>query len=929
MSGRARGARALVPSLAPLCAVAAACSPTTVVPGGDGGGDYESGCIAVASTTRTFAHLADALEVAEPGDVVELCAGVFPGAAIVDKPVTIRGAGADATAVSWQDRGPAMVIRQTEGVLVEDLSVSGWEEGIAIQGASGVTLARVRVEATGGAGVRASGSGVLLDGVTVREAGGGGVVADAGSDLVVQGGLLSANVGYGVFAGESSLSVAATTVEGTRFDEDEREGGVGIYVESPTAPVSLTDVVATDNEVAGILWYYAAVDVLRATVSGGASGIYGVFDGPSTVTDTDVGGVSAAGIYLMAQDATVTGTRVACSGLLDDQIGIALSSADGTIEVRAADVSSCRGVGIAIQRDWNDGYPSTGGTATVASSRVHDLLGIGLDVRDVDVAVIEDNALEGIRWSGAVTDDYADGWGAVLTDVADARLARNTFRDNEIYGLVAVGGSLASASDTFTGNQWSAVRLAGASAVLSGPSVTDNGNYGLWADEGSDMRVEDGLIARTTMVFRPEDRELPPQDPEFALWGGHGLRVSESRAVLARCAIEDAEDYGLYGTDSDVAVEDSTVDRCGEGGLYVNGYAMTVRRTTVRDIGQYGLRAISSSSVFDDVTVERAGLGTSGGYGIYSYYGALSLLGGRLDDNDRNAYVAVQISSQEAPTPFLIEGTEFGSSTQTSLTVRGGAGPDAVLRGATFECTARCLDTSDFFGTVEGCSFTGPEHGLYFAASNQENAGGPLTIRGNTFAALGTTAIYSRGFVGEVVVEGNDVQGTGQEGIRISTLTGRSMAVTLRDNAVAGAGSGGSYDSVYVSAYGGTGSLRVEGTNVFQGGTGDGLEARWLDVSVEGGSLTGNSLRGMYVYNSSIDLGAGLELSGNGSDGIYLNGTVTGDIAGNDISGNGGRGIYCYGETVQIGECHNAMGDNAMGDFYAAGGCSLPCTVDP
>jgi parallel beta-helix repeat protein len=98
----------------------------------------------------------EALILAKPGDVIELPEGKLDLTATLSlsvENVTIRGKGIDKTVLSFKDQktGSAGMLVTAGGFTIEDLAIEDTKgDGLKINGATGVTIRRVRAEWTGG-----------------------------------------------------------------------------------------------------------------------------------------------------------------------------------------------------------------------------------------------------------------------------------------------------------------------------------------------------------------------------------------------------------------------------------------------------------------------------------------------------------------------------------------------------------------------------------------------------------------------------------------------------------------------------------------------------------------------------------------------------------------------------------------------------------
>ncbi|MDP7114218.1 MAG: hypothetical protein QGH45_19760, partial [Myxococcota bacterium] len=121
--------------------------------GDDDDVSYEHGCITVNGDEPGFAHLQDAVTVASSGDEIEVCAGEFEGSVVVEKPVTIRGAGPDESVLVGDTNEMAVTIRGTSDVTLSGFAVESSRNAVVVLDASSVVLRDLVVESSGQVGI--------------------------------------------------------------------------------------------------------------------------------------------------------------------------------------------------------------------------------------------------------------------------------------------------------------------------------------------------------------------------------------------------------------------------------------------------------------------------------------------------------------------------------------------------------------------------------------------------------------------------------------------------------------------------------------------------------------------------------------------------------------------------------------------------------
>jgi hypothetical protein len=123
---------------------------------------------APVTSSLQVAQLQQQLDAARPGAVIHLPAGTMRGCLVIDKPLTLRGAGAEHTVLDGWGRGPVLCIEASEGdVRIEELTISGGRGSMG----GGVSVDN---------GARVHLSGCMLHKNAARTGRGGAVAVDRG-----------------------------------------------------------------------------------------------------------------------------------------------------------------------------------------------------------------------------------------------------------------------------------------------------------------------------------------------------------------------------------------------------------------------------------------------------------------------------------------------------------------------------------------------------------------------------------------------------------------------------------------------------------------------------------------------------------------------------------------------------------------------------
>jgi hypothetical protein len=186
---------------------------------GDDSRDYDT----AQEIVTPWRSVARAMQLARPGDVVALGAGVYAGSIeIPDDAITLRGTGPrGGSVVQPADGEPGIVVEGKADVQIEDLAIEGGSYGVLATAADGLRLRRVAavVPAFVGIDVRDT-ADVFVDGCIVTGAGSHGIALRRSTgyvhnDLVYANGEWGISIdNSGAVAPLSGIAVAFNTVHG-------------------------------------------------------------------------------------------------------------------------------------------------------------------------------------------------------------------------------------------------------------------------------------------------------------------------------------------------------------------------------------------------------------------------------------------------------------------------------------------------------------------------------------------------------------------------------------------------------------------------------------------------------------------------------------------------------------------------------------------
>jgi hypothetical protein len=272
----------------------------------------------VINVPGDYAQIHDAVQAAQPGDVVQVAAGTYndcthptegpgstPACVIMQPGVTLRGAGPEATIIDAEGLGRGIFVEDTDDVVIENLQVRGayaeiYGAGILVRnGSTGVELRDLRIEANGDGGVV-----FIQDTAGLVER-----VSFIGNEAKQGGGL-------------AIEEFSAATVSDCVFDGNIAPSGAGAFIRSGCT-VTMSGCVIVNNEITadfgnggGVAVQDAQCDIsgceIRGNTTRGAGGGLAYISGATgTVEDCEIVGNSTQASFnfgggISCQQATPT-----------------------------------------------------------------------------------------------------------------------------------------------------------------------------------------------------------------------------------------------------------------------------------------------------------------------------------------------------------------------------------------------------------------------------------------------------------------------------------------------------------------------------------------------------------------------------------------------------------------------------------------------
>jgi len=349
-----------------------------------------SAVAAVITVPGDYPLIHDAVQAAQPGDVVEVAAGTYtdcthetegpgttPACVIMKSGVTLRGAGTGATIIDAQGLGRGIFVEYVEDCRIENLQV---RNAFAAAYGAGILLRHVGLD-------------VVVSDVLVTLCTDGGVICyDEGSPTLIRVDCVGneAKQGGGLAIEEDS----SPWVIDCLIDANEAPSGAGIFVRNGSdAYISRCTVT---NNVINADW-------------GQGGGLF-IADSAPTITLCDISGNSALGngggvAYQLGAGGTLAGCTITDNTLDNSWCyggGVAIDSSDPLIE-------GCVIVGNRCVDPWSDGagvHALYDPVATLRNCTIADNVGstsggLGSGVYSYDSAIVVDKCIIAYNTLGA------------------------------------------------------------------------------------------------------------------------------------------------------------------------------------------------------------------------------------------------------------------------------------------------------------------------------------------------------------------------------------------------------------------------------------------------------------------------------------------------------------------------------------------------
>lgn len=569
-----------------------------------------------------FDTIQDAVDAAPDGGVVLVAPGCYDEWLFIDKPLSIRGDGADRVILTGGGAGTAVTVDQVAGsVSLQDFLVMVPHDSLAttratrITDSAQVTLSGMGVrfeEAVdagrdpdfctrifdgqaggncdrGAIGVEISRSGVTINETDIvctgflAESGGVGVLAQSDSTLLVNDSLIGLAGSFGIRGIDSAIQVAGSEIVSINRDPNAQDGesnGSGLFVEETTQTVVVEDTSFDNGSFVGIWSQGASVEVSNSTFSNFSYGVVVTGDtasaagrrmsiAGSTFTDLRVGALfSSASTTITASTFETLETTVLPTTGAIGYGGAQLLGAGTTHEISG---NTFRRLGVRGAGVYGSNADGNAALVRFIGNTVEGIVGgNGLDAQLVDEAVITDNIVSAVDHvlndqDGDGNSDGANtGFGIDCFLVDSCTLERNDVRDSEFGNYVFVQAGFSSLDDVSTGGLLRGLHFERSQGTLTNPTVTDAAGLAIFGLDSS-LVGSGGAVRGTRRGLSINDFDNvddPEEGAGLLISGGIALQWQSGGAPAylswTEGTFEDNIDGALFTIDSQVDVQAST-----------------------------------------------------------------------------------------------------------------------------------------------------------------------------------------------------------------------------------------------------------------------------------------------------------------------------------------------------------------------------------
>jgi len=485
------------------------------------------------SVPRDYATVQEAVDAVAPGGTITIAEGTYIGGITLWKPVTLRGAGQEATILQAQE-DRKLVISIPAGVQearLEKLAVRGSErDGLLIYGQA--HLEELQVSSNGDDGLEVWGS----------------------AQVALKDSIVSGNRWNGLVAvGSAQVSLQGCTVS------DNGNGGLWV---GDSAQVSLEDSTVSDNRLDGlVVGGSARVSLQGSTVSGNRW--IGLEVGDSArveVRESRFLDNAGAGILVASEKAQVEGTPNEMRGNGVDLAGYAPPS------LRKPLVPQTDRTQLFIPGDYATVQEAVDAVAPSGTITIGEGTYIG------GITIWKPVTLKGAGREATILQAQEGGSLVIFipAGVHGVRLEKLAVRGSRKNGILIYGQAHLEELQVYD-NEWNGLEVGDSGQVsLQDSTVFDNGWSGLDVRDSAQVSLEGSTVVSDNIGLE--------------VWGSAQVTLKDS--TISGNVLD-----GLWVSGSArVTLQDSTVSNNGDNGLEVKGSArVTLQDSTVSDNEEDGL----------------------------------------------------------------------------------------------------------------------------------------------------------------------------------------------------------------------------------------------------------------------------------------------------------------------------------------------------
>ncbi|MEC8193989.1 MAG: right-handed parallel beta-helix repeat-containing protein [Myxococcota bacterium] len=873
----------------------------------------DDGCISI-NGEGGFATISDAIEWADDGDTIAVCAGTYNEKLRIDKAVTVKGPSTGERAVLIGPPDDSAVSIRSSGVALQWFTINSSSSGIYVNEVDDVLLAALDFGSLASTAIRVAGAtNLTVQSCTFEDIDTGPIYMDEGGSIRIYNNVFEGNSGNAVYVTDgATVSLETNEFYGNMPNDDGFNAAV--RVTNGTA-LTATNNVFSGNTGKAISASDADVQSSNDTFTLGTMAIQ-LAGGSLSVDGAVVTNPTVSGIVAQTSDGSVDirNTVVSVnpdSGLSLDQsewnsgnttqaVGLHLAAQE-SIVLDAVDVSGFNNAGVVLDRRGN-----TNVLASLNAVTIDNAGWMGLFATRID-ASITDLHITNTRTFGDMDDTQCTSVGsnsgaAISNSVVD--WVGGTIRDNDGYGLSGSSTTMTLSGLTVGGNTCAGIMNFGGTAAV----------------DDSDFSAAGGTVLAANVIGYSADATSVTNSrfTDTAFIGVSDRTVMDYGSIVYEYVY-----YDRIGTDvqfffsGDNRVENNAFTNGAQGVLLQEADA-TVLNNTWTDYSAFGVFAYMGEATIDGTT-----FGGGSGHFLACRDGSVSVTDATISDTTASTertyevYIDGVLSSSSTqtlvyPTTYL----ENCTATMTNATMTNLAG--SAIRGLAGETTLSDLTIE----RANGSSTYGTDAVQFentYTSVDGAFVSAPMVVEATDIRIADTQMGAALSYSGTTGADGT-YQATGLfTGLTVDTGTSygvnlSSVSVNFVESSVNGAG----YFGIYAT------SAEVGLTNsTVENSASTGIHAFNSSLVLNDSSVFSSSGPGVFAQDGTISMIGGSSQF-NANNGITLSGSAgVASLAGVNIANNSNYGLQCG--DFDMATCEVSFEANGMGPTTA---CPIECDPD-